>query len=68
MVFKHPGVRSAIIIGVLFFVFWAVFMGLARETVFLGAPAIAWCQISVAITAIILSVVAIFQLDRWENE
>jgi uncharacterized membrane protein (DUF485 family) len=67
MAFKHPGVRSAIVIGVLFLVFWAVFMGLAPETTFLGAPAIAWSQIALGIIAIGLSVAAVFQLERWDE-
>lgn len=68
MVFKHPGVRSAVVIGVLFFVFWAVFMGMAPETTFLGVAAIAWCQIALGIIAIGLSIAAVFQLETWDEK
>jgi hypothetical protein len=66
MALKNPGVKSAIVIGILFFVFWAVFMGIAPETTFLGVAAIAWCQIVLGIFAICISIATVFRLEKFD--
>ena len=65
---KHPGLRTAVAIAILYFVFWFVFMVLMRDAKLIGVPLITWSQIFLGLLAIGLSIALTFKLDKWEKK
>lgn len=65
---KSPGMMWALVIFILWLVFWIILMPFLPKVLVLGIPLITWSQILLGVFAVCVSVAAIFQLERWEKE
>ena len=65
---RNPGLWLAACLFGLWLLCWAVLLGPLRAAQFGGLPLITWSQILLGVLAIIVSIVAIPLLIRWERE
>jgi len=65
--FRSPGMIWGLVIFVLWLVCWIILMPFLPKAQILGIPLITWSQILLGVFAIVISIVAIFQLEQWEK-
>ncbi len=64
---RHPGLWLAAFLFGLWLLCWVVFFGPLRAVQVAGLPLITWSQILLGVLAIVVSIVAVPLLDRWER-
>lgn len=63
----HPGLSLTLVLVILYALSFVLFLGFMPRAQVAGLPIFTWSLISVGVLAVILSVVFIYRIERWEG-
>ena len=67
MSFKSPGMIWALVILILWLLCWIILMPFTPQVQVFKIPLMTWSQVLLGVFAVVISVIAISQLAKWEK-